>query len=208
MIVNDNEPYNHYMWFFNRKKNKRLYIVHGWGGQPDSNWFPWLKERVEKIGFEAEIPRMPDANNPSLQSWLMRLYDVIKAPDEDTYLVGHSLGSLTILRYLEAIPEKRKIGAAILVAGFCDPIEKLDELNNFFDTPLDYRKIISASNKIIAINSDNDPWVPLHFGESLKEKVGAELIVLPHAGHINSAYGFSELPIVYEKLKELSGGSN
>ncbi len=150
---------------------------------------------------------MPDANNPNLQSWLMHLYDVIKSPDEDTYLVGHSLGSLAILRYLEAMPEASRVGAAILVAGFCDPIEKLDELNNFFVTPMDYPKIISSSNKIIAINSDDDPWVPLHFGESLKEKTGAELIVLPHAGHINSAYGFSELPIVYEKLKELSGGS-
>lgn len=196
------------MWFFNRKKNqKRLYIVHGWGGQPNSNWFPWLKKQAETIGFTAEIPEMPDSSNPNMGSWLLRLYDIAKNPDEDTFFVGHSLGAMAILRYLEAIPEKNRAGGAILVAGCCEPIN-VPEIKSFFTTPLDYQKIKSTANKFVAINSDNDPWIPLHFGENLKDKFDAELIILPKAGHINDTFGFNELPIAYEKLKELASGSN
>lgn len=195
------------MWFFNRKKNKRLFIVHGWGGQPHSNWFPWLKKQAELIGFSAAIPNMPDSSNPDMNSWLLHLYDEIKHLDEDTYLVGHSLGAMAILRYLEAIPATHRAGGIILVAGFCESMN-IPEMKSFFTTPLDYQKIKSTAKKIVAINSDDDPWVPLHFGENLRKKFGAELIILPHAGHINDTYGFRELPIAYEKLKELVSGSN
>ncbi|MBU4141279.1 hypothetical protein KKE99_00155, partial [Patescibacteria group bacterium] len=29
---------------------KRIFIIHGWEGAPESNWFPWLKKQLEKQG--------------------------------------------------------------------------------------------------------------------------------------------------------------
>ena len=180
---------------------KRVFIIHGWEGKPDSNWFPWLTKELEARGFEVAVPQMPDAMNPTLGVWLSHVQKIVGEPSENTFLIGHSLGVITILRFLEALGGSKKIGGAILVAGFSEPIA-YEELNSFFQTPLDYEKIKASVNKIVAIHSDNDPHVPMRNGELLRDHLGAELIVLKNAGHINGEDGFTELPIVLGKIIE------
>lgn len=182
---------------------KRVFIIHGWEATPESNWFPWLKKELENQGFDVCAPVMPDTNNPDLSKWLSYLQKLAKNPNKNTYFVGHSLGVITILRYLEKLPAGVKIGGAILVAGFPEPIG-YEELNSFFTTPLDYKKIKNSANKFIAIYSDNDPYVPLKNGEILKNKLGAELIILPNSGHLNAGDGYFRLPIVLEKIIEIA----
>src|SRR4030042_2041969 len=120
---------------------------------------------------------MPNADKPLMFEWLSYLQEIIGEPDENTYFIGHSLGVCAILRYLESLPEDKKIGGAVLVAGFPEPIA-YEELNSFFATPLDYDKIKSIVKKIVAISSDNDPYVPLEQGEIMRDKLGAKLIVV------------------------------
>lgn len=31
---------------------KRIFIIHRWLGTPNSDWYPWAKEELEKKGFE------------------------------------------------------------------------------------------------------------------------------------------------------------
>ena len=31
-------------------------MVHGWDGNPNNHWFPWLKKELEKRGFEVHVP--------------------------------------------------------------------------------------------------------------------------------------------------------
>lgn len=45
---------------------KRVFIIHGWSGSPEENWFPWLKKELENSGFEVHVPQIPDADNPEL----------------------------------------------------------------------------------------------------------------------------------------------
>ena len=176
---------------------KRVFIIHGWEATPQDNWFPWLKRELTKLGFKVKVPAMPNTNKPKLNQWLTHLKKVIGSLNENTYLIGHSLGVITILRYLESLPAKQKIGGTVLVAGFSTPIG-YDELNNFFEKPLDCQKVKMHINKIVAINSDNDPCVPLGQGKILEEKLGAKLIIMKQAGHLNMSDGFGELPIVLE----------
>lgn len=181
----------------------RVYIIHGWEATPQSNWFPWLKKELENQGFMAYTPQMPDTNNPDLSKWLRYIQKLAKSPDENTYFVGHSLGVITILRFLENLPENIKIGGAILVAGFPESIG-YEELNSFFVSPLDYEKVKKSANVFIAVHSDNDPYVPLKNGEILKEKLSAELIIMPNSGHLNAGDGYFRLPIVFEKIVEIA----
>lgn len=44
--------------------NKRVFIIHGWEGDPQSDWFPWLKGEVERQGFSAAVPAFPDTIHP------------------------------------------------------------------------------------------------------------------------------------------------
>ena len=78
---------------------KKAYIIHGWGGNPQESWLPWLKEELEKRNFKVNIIKMPNPNHPTIKSWVGKLEKVVKA-DSETYLIGHSICCQTILRYL------------------------------------------------------------------------------------------------------------
>ena len=85
---------------------RRLFIVHGWGGTPGENWFPWLRDMAERREFDVHAPAMPDASNPREAPWVGELAaEVGDHPDVDSYFVGHSLGCMAILRYLEGLGE-------------------------------------------------------------------------------------------------------
>lgn len=181
---------------------KRVFIIHGWEGSPSSNWFPWMKQELENRRFEAIIPEMPNTNHPVFSEWLAHLKKIVGKADLDTYLVGHSLGVIAILKYLESFPPKQKIGGAVLVAGFPESIG-YKELETFFANPLYYEKVKNSAKKFIAINSDDDPYVPLNNGEILKDKLGAELIIYPKGNHLNQAAGFTKLPVALESLLKM-----
>ncbi len=119
---------------------KKVYIIHGYTGYPDKNWFPWLKLELEKLGIQVFVPAMPHTEAPQYSEWLAYLQSLVQKPDSDTYFVGHSLGCITILQYLNNLSAPIKIGGAVLVAGFSTPIH-LTELNSFFGVPLDEVKI-------------------------------------------------------------------
>jgi uncharacterized protein len=163
---------------------KRAFLLHGWEGNPHSNWLPWLKWKLEEEKFAVSTPALPETMNPKMESWVSKLSYEIGKPDVDTYLVGHSLGCITILRYLETLTLDRRIGGAVLVAGFSDDLGYA-ELSNFFSKPIDWEKIKSRCGKFVCIHSDNDPYVPLKFADIFKEKLGAEIVVKHGYEHFN-----------------------
>jgi hypothetical protein len=185
---------------------KRAFIIHGWEAVPESNWFPWLKGELGERGFEVKVPAMPNTYHPVCSEWLAYLKRIVGASDKNTYLVGHSLGVITILRYLEALPLEQKTGGALLVAGFPEPIG-FDELDSFFTSSLNYEKIRNSTEKITAIHSDNDPYVPLKNGEILRDKLGAELVVVPGGDHLTCGKESMELPVVLESVLKLQAGN-
>ena len=184
--------------------SKRVFIIHGWEGTPDSNWFPWIKNELEKKDFEVAVPLMPNADFPIMDEWVAHLQKIVEKPDENTYLVGHSLGVAAILRYLESLSAGKKIGGAILVAGVAKSIG-IKELENFFTKNFDYGKIKKAVKHMVVVNSDNDPYIPMEHGEILRDKLGAKLIIIPNGEHLNAGNGFFEFPLVFEEVLKMSG---
>ena len=188
---------------------KRVIIIHCWEASPDYCWYPDAKKRLEEKGFEVKGPAFPDTEHPREDKWEPFLKKEIGCPDENLVLVGHSVGCITILRYLETLGEGEKIGGAVLVAGFTDALG-YDELKNFFKTPIDFEKIKTRSqNGFVAIHSDNDPFVPLKHSDIFKEKLGAEAIVKHALGHfsgpINDETSCLELPEVAASVEKLAG---
>jgi len=47
-----------------------IIIIHGTGGSPNSNWFPWLKSELEKLGHTVFAPKFPTPEKQSLENWL------------------------------------------------------------------------------------------------------------------------------------------
>jgi len=127
---------------------------------------------------------MPDTNLPVQNKWISKMHEVIGKPDKDLILVGHSIGSVSILRYLESLDEDLMIGGAVLVAGFTDDLG-FEEISNFFETPFDFDAIRSKTPYFIAIHSDDDPYVPLKHASILKEKLGAQVIIKENMKHFS-----------------------
>ena len=191
---------------------KRVFIAHGWGGNPQEGWFPWLKRELEKRNFEVFVPQLPQADKPRIKTWIPALAKVITKPDSKTYFVGHSMGCQTIARYLENLPKKEKVGGAVFVAGFfkrltgleSDPeVQKTDR--HWLNAPIDFKKIKSHLNKSVAIFSDDDPYVPLDNQDDFRDKLGSEIIVKHNMDHFSGNRGFTKLPVALKAVLDISG---
>jgi hypothetical protein len=186
---------------------KRAIIVHCWEGYPKYCWYPAVKSQLEDRGFSVKVPAFPETEAPKLDKWLPKLKEEAESPDEDLYLIGHSVGCITILRYLESLDEGEKVGGVVLVAGFTNDLG-MEELKNFFTTDIDFEKIKSKANKFVAIHSDDDPYVPLEHGDIFRDKLSAELIIKPNSKHfsgpVDNEESCIELPEVVESVLHIS----
>lgn len=186
---------------------KRAVIVHCWEGYPNYCWYPQTKKELEEKGFRVDVPEMPETGLPKLVKWLPKLQDLIGKPDRDLYLIGHSLGVVTILRYFESLTGDEKIGGAVFVAGFTNDLG-YQELKNFFEKPVDLKKAKNHCSKFVAIHSDNDPYVSLESGDMFQKELGAKLIIKHNMGHfsgpIDDEKSCKQLPEVAASILELS----
>ncbi len=186
---------------------KRVFIIHGWDGYPEEGGFPWLKKELEEKGFQVTVPVMPQPKHPKIEEWVPFLRKVVGKPDENTFLVGHSIGAQTVLRYLEYLSPKIKVGGVILLAGWINLSEKAFEdaediqtARLWLDTPIDWGKIKSHTPNFTAIFSDNDPFVPLTDSNIFKEKLGAKIVIEKNKFHYSGSDGINQLPAVLKEL--------
>lgn len=178
----------------------RAYIVHGFDASPKKHWFEWLAGKLQEKGASVEILAMPNPQNPSLEEWINALQSNVKLGD-DTYLIGHSLGCITILQYLQRI--EAKIGGFILVSGFYEPLSILPQLDSFTNPHLNFSKLISISPNRVVIAAKDDEIVPIHLSENLATKLEAKFIQTPNGGHFMESDGYTEMPLVLENLEAM-----
>lgn len=177
-------------------------IIHGYTSHCDAEWFPWLKTRLERDGLMPYIPEMPDSDHPVLQDWLNQLEREIPVFDEDTLLIGHSLGCITLLRYLQR--KKTKIGGLILVSGFIgrNPMRAQSrELSAFTDAPLDLPLIERLAPRRMTITARNDDIVPSACTVEMAEQLRTDLIVLNEGGHFIARDGYTRFPVLYQVIQ-------
>ena len=189
---------------------KKAIIIHCWGGTPDYCWYPDTQRTLEKAGFTVTIPVMPRTDHPLYAEWLAAAQAAIGVPDEDTYLIGHSLGCITILHYLQSMTADKKIGGAVFVAGFAQPLgSNYSEISSFFDMQIQPAKVTQhLKYPLVAIHSDNDPHVPLEHGAVFERDFGAQLIIRPGMKHFsgarNNPESCTQVPDVAEAIIRMS----
>lgn len=181
---------------------KRVFVIHGWGGYPDEGWRPWLKKELEKRRFDVFTPVMPKTNFPICEEWVDYLQQLVGKSRLNDIFIGHSLGCITIFRFLEKFARKEKVAGAVLVAGFTDDLG-IKELSNFFKEKINFKKIKKCCQKFIAIHSDNDPYVSLKYGEIFEQKLGAKLIIEHQMKHFSGDDNIFELPSALASILKL-----
>ncbi len=184
-------------------------IVHRWGGDSECDWIPWLKEELEKREVRVIVPNMPNPNRPTIDSWVPFLANECKDANEDFYFVGHSIGCQTILRYLATLPQGKKVGGAVLVAGFMtlDSIsdDEKEIAKEWTGTPIDWAAAASHSNAFTYIYSDDDPYVPVSNAKLFKEKINAKLVLDSGRGHFTESDDVTQLPVLLDELLVIMG---
>lgn len=187
-------------------------MIHGWDGYPEEGIFPYLKKELQDRGLAVFTPLMPDPLKPQIEVWVQYLKGQVGVPDENTFLFGHSIGAQTILRYLESLSEGEKIGGAVFLAGWINLTGEAYETEEdvgiakpWLETPLNWDKIKSHSNKFIGIFSDDDPLVPISDEEIFKDKLGAQIIIEHGRGHFSGSSGIKELTSALEAVLEIAG---
>ncbi len=167
-----------------------VFIFHGYGADPNANWFPWLKEELEKKGYSVFVPAFPDTNNPNREKWLEHMEQYKEHIDEDTIFVGHSLGAPFLLNILETLD--KPIKASFLVAGFVGSLgPDFDPyVGSIANRDFNWDKIRNNCRKFVIFASDNDPFVPLEKAEELHKLLPSELVIIKGAEHLNAGSGY------------------
>ena len=182
----------------------RVIIVHGLRSHPADCWFPWLKQALEKRGFAVRVPRMPSPDAPEMKKWVATIARVVGEPDERTILVGHSLGVIALLRYLETLQSGFRVAGLVSVAGrVMGKPYKHYGVSSFFQSPVRWNRIKSRVGTVRGIYSIDDPLVSTENGRMLQQKLGAKLILERNKGHFSRTDKVFALPIALRTVLAL-----
>ena len=182
--------------------NCSVFIIHGIYGSPEENWFPWLKDRLESLGCKVFVPEFPNPASPRLNEWLDFFDKYKKYLNEDSIVVGHSLGVAFLLRILEKYP----VRVAFFVASVTPRLENKFswQMKTFVEKEPDWDKIKSNCRNFFVYGSDNDPYIPLPKSEELAKNLDSELIIIKNAGHFNEKSGYKTFELLLEDIKNIT----
>ena len=180
-----------------------VYIIHGYTSSSNAEWFPWIKRMLNEDGINVSVFDMPNSNNPIAIQWIEHLDRNIKKITRETYFIAHSLGCITLLRYLEKQSENAEIGGIIFVSGFIKKNPKYPNFDQFIKEDLNMKKIIKMTENRFVFSAPNDPYVPYTFSCELAKQFNANLVTIENGGHFIGQEGFYEFPQLYDELYKM-----
>jgi predicted alpha/beta hydrolase family esterase len=179
---------------------KKVFIVHGFMGTPNGGWKPWLMKELDTLGVYACSLPMPTPDEPKCREWVEEISRNMQAETEDIILIGHSLGCIAILNYLETVVSDKKFGEVFFVSGPAEklhsdnPNSKLRKMDDFYTHQFNYQKIKNIAKKFIVIHGDDDNRVPFSHAEKNAKELEGELVIIKNGGHLSGWNGFTEFP--------------
>lgn len=181
-----------------------VYIIHGFMASPSDHWFQWMKEKLEERGILVKVLALPDSSAPDPIVWQQTLSENIDRLNESTFIVAHSLGSVSVLNYLEGRGDGKSIGGLILVSGFVAPVPELPQLNSFVDHEVNLEKIIKVAPQRAVIGSPQDSIVPYSLTEALASGLRVDLYSIDDAGHFLAEDGYDSFPQLLDILLKMA----
>ena len=181
-----------------------IIIVHGTGGSPEGNWFPWMKAELEALGCRVEVPRFPTPEGQSFDAWrevFLSATDGLRR--QNTILIGHSIGAPFVMRMAEESEAPYKAIFPICpftkTLGCC-----FDELNaTFVDNVYDWDRVKVGAPQHLCFAGNDDPYVPLSFSQEAATNMGAELRVVQKGGHLNAEFGYLSFRELFAEVEPL-----
>ena len=145
---------------------------------------------------------MPGGIHPKLNDWIKTISNIVGTPNKETFFAGHSLGCISIVRYLAALPKDVKVGGCVFVAGFSSNLG-VQEISEFYSRPVDVKKATIHTANFVIIHSDNDEDVPMEKAKEFQKQLNAKFILEHNKGHISEDDGIRELPSALNSILEM-----
>lgn len=175
----------------------RVVLIPGYKATPESNFFPWLKDELRRRGHDVVVVNMPSPEAPDRDEWTQALLDQVGPIDNETVILGHSLGGAAALRFMEAAEARSTPHALILVAT--PWMINHEQFRGFFMTELDYEVLMWKASKIAVIHSRDDKTIPFDHAEKYARVLHARLVEAQDAGHFTG----TEYSIILDTILEL-----
>lgn len=192
------------MQCFAQNSEKQVYLIHGYGGAPNLHWFKWLDNALSEKGIKTYQLTMPNTQKPQASEWLEQMKKDIKVNDQ-TIIVGHSLGCIATLNFLANT--QQKVLGVVLVAGFSESLASLKELDSFSQM---YKNRNASPQMLhsVVIAAMNDAVVPHHFTDKMAQELKSKYIRLPEGGHFVTGSGYTKFPLVLSEILEIFNKNN
>lgn len=191
---------------------RRAVILHGTDANPEANWFPWLKKKLEEQGYEVWVPQLPNCHTPNRHTYNDFLFG--EGWDfTNNIVIGHSSGAVSVLNLLmDPRCPHVKLGAMVSAWANNNPSQEealhLKELGLdvaqftelFPPENFDFEMIKNNADKLIFLHGAKDPYCPLEQAEYLAGELHAQLAIVPDGDHLGEKY--PELPELWQLISK------
>jgi methionine--tRNA ligase beta chain len=184
------------------KSKYNVILIHGYEGNSENHWFPYIKENLEKHGVEVLAPEMP--TEYTVEAWLEKIKEISEKVGEHTILIGHSLGCPAILHLITNL--SKPVFGTVFVAPFgkAYSVEQADQKEeeecNRFVQSITWKQARKNAGNIKIFAGLDDDLVPLevsiHFASMLQQPIR----LIENAGHFCADDGFETFPELLEYL--------
>lgn len=183
---------------------RRLVIVPRWSGTARSDFYPWLGQQLAADGITVEALDLPEPGHPRHDTWppaIARALGSDPAVLADTIVLAHSVGCQASLHALASLPGGSRISALLCVAGWWQVDEPWPTIVPWMTRLPDLARARDRVDRIVVLLSDDDPFTRDHAANAAlwRERLGAEVLLVPGARHFNSP----DAPAVLAALRSL-----
>ncbi|MBU1126154.1 MAG: alpha/beta fold hydrolase [Patescibacteria group bacterium] len=176
----------------------KIVLIHGYKANSTSHFYPWLRDELRRLGHDVVLPDLPDPESPDPEVWTKTLVEEVGPIDDETIVVGHSVGAAAALRFLEAAEAYSTPKACLLISP--PWMIRSDDLRGFFLSELDFDVLMWKASRFVIIHSKDDDKIPFDHAEKYAAVLHAKLIERNNGeGHFLG----EKYPIILETLKDI-----
>jgi uncharacterized protein len=154
------------------------------------NQHPEIIQRIEQANWDW----------PVKDEWVERLQEEISKLREQTILIAHSLGCITVAHWAQEYSSPFIEGVLMVAPADADHSKRLTFVVGFKPIP-----VVKLPFKSIVVASTNDRYATIARSEKFANDWGSEFVNLGKKGHINAVSGlgdWQEGKLILQKLAD------
>lgn len=160
----------------NLGKKYKFVILHGYKSRADRPRWQWVKEELERMGHKVVIPQLPHTDEPIEAEQVEAALSATEY-DENTVLIGHSLGAVVAMKTLQRL--NKKIARLVLIAPAIDPAFEGAVTRPFhktFEWNIDYELIKGLAPSRLILSDLKEPIIRINYLKWLASHIDAQLV--------------------------------